>query len=247
MLASLILSLFEAAHNKRRRNTRSHPAGSSSSEEEEVKEVLKRPSSQLAADCEEHSASELSSGAESDNEAVTEKPSCPVPLVGEEPDPPDGEGYDDEEAAEADLANESDVGSTGGKVATAHKPSYLISGVYSLEYSRTMLKLSRMQYEEKIFKNISSEVFPDMKFPDGGEAIEHDIIELAMSSGDVTVSDKKITKEAFVEEFFVEVPKALTRLRQRAVNSARSKFKSEFKIFFVWLNIHFSHVLFFFD
>ena len=102
--------------------------------------------------------------------------------------------------------------------------------MYTMDHARNILKLSAMQYEEKIFKCVSTDVFPDMKFPNGSDDVERNVILLAIASGEVAILDKKITEDAFVEEFFPQVSKALTVLRQRTVNSARGKFRRKFHL-----------------
>ena len=101
---------------------------------------------------------------------------------------------------------------------------------YSADFGRKLLKVSALKNTTMVFNFVVNEVFKDLKFTEGDDDQEMELVRLAYEDGYVKIGDPKVTLDSFVTEYYTHIAKSVTLLRQRSVNAARKKFQSKFSV-----------------
>ena len=158
--------------------------------------------------------------------------------VGNRNDDEDDDDEDDDD--EDDDSVEEGGGNDAAPVAAAGKnleaPENHEAASASADYSysdglaRKMMKVTALRNNSMILNFVVNEVFKDMKFTDGDDDVEMQLVKLAIDDGYVKIDDPKIKEDAFITEYYHQISKCVTLLRQRAVNAARKKFQGKFDV-----------------
>ena len=133
---------------------------------------------------------------------------------------PSGDGNDEDEDTQDDRGRGNE-----GSVFTRMVP---IMGnntdKYSVKHSRSILRVNSVGNSNMVFQYVTKTVFPDMKFTEGDEELERELLEIALLESSVVIGDSRIPEAAFTQEYYPVVSKSITKLREQTICSIRNKF-----------------------
>ena len=95
---------------------------------------------------------------------------------------------------------------------------------YSVKHARSILRVNSVGNSNMVFQYVAKTVFPDMKFTEGDEELERELLEIALIESSVVIGDSRIPEAAFTQEYYPVVSKSITKLRERTICSIRNKF-----------------------
>ena len=98
---------------------------------------------------------------------------------------------------------------------------------YSVKHARSILRVNSVGNSNMVFQYVAKTVFPDMKFTEGDEELERELLEIALLESSVVIGDSRIPEAAFTQEYYPVVSKSVTKLRERTICSIRNKFLSK--------------------
>ena len=134
---------------------------------------------------------------------------------------------------EEDNAGESSEGAASNVTPdTANAPDSVLvppkGDYFSTGMSRKLLKEDAFKLKAQLESFVTKELFPELKFTVGDEAVEAQYCLLALKTGMVQLGHNKIDPACFATEFRGTIGPHVSRLRQYAQNVARGKYQRKF-------------------